>query len=43
MKLAFAHYWIETFIQDVRYGARQVGRSRLHALTISCTGRAHGR
>jgi len=37
MKLVSAHYWVETFIQDVRDGVRQIGRSRLHAAAVVLT------
>ena len=37
MKLVFGHHWVETFIQDVRYGVRQIGRSRLHAVVVVVT------
>ena len=37
MKPAFGQYWAETFIQDVRFGVRQIGRSRLHAVAVVLT------
>jgi hypothetical protein len=37
MKPVFAHDWVETFIQDARYGVRQIGRSRLHAVAVVLT------
>jgi putative ABC transport system permease protein len=37
MKSLEARHWVETFSQDVRYGARQIGRSRLHAVTVVLT------
>jgi putative ABC transport system permease protein len=37
MKMAFAHYWAETFIQDVRYGMRQIWRGRLLAVAVILT------
>src|SRR5204863_5357509 len=37
MKAVSGLYWVETFIQDVRYGVRHIGRSRLHAAAVVLT------